>query len=143
VPATATAVPPTATAVPPTATAVPPTATATPVPSGQATWTLRASTSTASVTRGAGIKVTARVTTNRNTSALVDVEIYDPSWNKVYQRWWDNQAFSANVARSFATTWNVPTSVATGTYTVMVGTFGPGWNGVDSWNGNAATFTVR
>jgi hypothetical protein len=83
------------------------------------------------------------VTVNRNVKALVDVEVYDQNWNKVYQRFWDNQLFSANVTRNFSTSWTVPAGAARGTYTVMVGTFGPGWNGVDSFNNNAATFTVR
>jgi hypothetical protein len=42
--------------------------------------------------------------------------------------------------RSFGTTWMVPAGAATAT--VMVGTFGPDWNGVYSWNGKAATFAV-
>ena len=117
--------------------------TATAAPPAQPTWTLAARTSAGSVGRGGGIKVTARVTDSKSTTALVDVEIYDQNWNKVYQRFWDNQSFTANVTRSFGTTWNVPAGAATGTYTVMVGTFGPGWNGAYSWNANAARFVVR
>jgi hypothetical protein len=147
-PPTATAEPPTATTVPPTATSVPPTATPvvptpTAAPPAQPTWTLAARTSAGAVRRGGSIKVTARVTDSKSTTALVDIEIYDQNWNKVYQRFWDNQSFTANVTRSFGTTWNVPAGAATGTYTVMVGTFGPGWNGAYSWNDNAARFVVR
>lgn len=145
-PATAT---PTATSVPltatPTSTGVPPTATPVPTsaPGTQASWTLRASTTPTSVARGATIRLTARVTASQNASALVDLEVYDPSWNKVYQRSWDNQSFTAKTTRSFSTSWTVPTNSSTGTYTVMVGTFLPGWGGVDSFNNHAATFTVQ
>jgi len=86
--------------------------------------------------------VNSRVTVNRSTRALVDVEIYDQNWNKVYQRFWDNQSFIANQARSFNTAWSIPVGAAPGRYTVMVGTFGPGWTGVDSFNNSAATFQV-
>ena len=134
----------TATAVPPTpAPAITATATATAVPQTTATWTLAATLSTGSVRRGRTITVTANVTASQSTSALVDVEIYDPSFNKVDQVWWDNQSFSAGVTRSFSTSWKVPSGSPTGTYTVMVGTFGPGWNGADAFNNHAATFTVR
>jgi len=152
---TATAVPPTATS---TATAVPPTATstataasptptrvpstATPTPSPKATWTLRSNASPSTVPRGSFIQVNSHITVNRSTRALVDVEIYDQNWNKVYQRFWDNQSFIANQARSFNTTWSIPVGASPGRYTVMVGTFGPGWTGVDSFNNSAATFQV-
>ncbi|HEY0581131.1 MAG TPA: hypothetical protein VGE94_03055, partial [Chloroflexota bacterium] len=152
VPPTATPVPPTPTRVPPTATPVPPTAT--PVPAqptsvpptpqpAQAGWTTRAIVSPTAVTRGKSVKLTSQVTSNKTARALVDVEVYDANWNKVYQRTWDNQAFTANQMRSFATTWTVPADLTPGTYTVMVGTFGPGWSGTYAFNKNAGTFTVR
>jgi hypothetical protein len=155
VPPTSTAVPPTATAVPPTATAVPPTSTAVPgapapapstataTPATTTTWALRASSNPTSVTRGSTVNVTARVTASRSVRALLDVEIYDQNWNKVYQRAWDNQAFTANVARTYTTSWTLPADAPTGTYTLMVGTFGSGWNGMYSFNNNAASFTGR
>ena len=96
-----------------------------------------------SVARGSAIRLTSTVTANHTSSALVDVEVYDANWNKVYQRFWDNQSFAANLARTFSTSWTVPATARTGTYHVMVGTFGPGWNGLYSFNSSAATFTVR
>lgn len=136
---------PTATPGAATATPVPPTVVpaATATPAAQTAWTLRASTGSTSVARGASVRLTARVTSNQNATALVDLEVYDQSWNKVYQRAWDSQSFTANKARSFATTWTVTSNTATGTYTVMVGTFGPNWNGVYEFDNQAAGFTVR
>jgi hypothetical protein len=130
--------PATATPVAPQPTTVPPTA-----QPAQAGWTTRAIVSPTTVARGKSVKVTSQVASNKTARALVDVEIYDADWNKVYQRVWDNQAFTANQMRSFATTWTVPADLTPGTYTVMVGTFGPGWSGTHAFNKNAGTFTVR
>ncbi|MBV9170356.1 MAG: hypothetical protein JOZ81_09765 [Chloroflexi bacterium] len=125
-----------------TPTPAPSTPTPTPVAGGQATWTSHASVSAATVARGKADSVTAHVTVNQSASALVDVEIYDPAGNKVAQRYWDNHAFSPNTSRTYRFTWTVPTTAATGTYTVMVGVFAPGWGVVYSWNNDVATFTV-
>jgi hypothetical protein len=95
-----------------------------------------------SVTRGSTAQVQAQVTARQNSTAIVDVEIYDHAWNRVYQRTWENQAFVASTARAYTTTWTAPSTAASGTYTVMVGTFAPGWTSVYSFNNNAATFIV-
>ena len=137
---TATPLPPTST---PTSVPLTPTPTATSQPSGALTWTTRASLSAASVARGGSLQVTDRVTASQNASGLVDVEIYDPNWNKVDQRYWDNQAFVAGQARTYRTTWTVPAGAPTGTYTVMLGVFKPGWSGTYTFNNHAATFTVQ
>jgi hypothetical protein len=141
---TPTPVPPTPTPVPPTPTPVPPTPVPpTPVPIGQPTWTTAASAAPTIVTRGTAVQIKSKVTTNGVAQALVDVEIYDANWNKVYQKTWDNQSFTANTARTFGFSWTPPTTLAPGTYTVMVGSFGTGWSSLNSFNNNATTFTVR
>ena len=139
---TPTSVPATSTRTP---TSVPATATPTPTaqPGGQTTWSMRASVSSSQVARGTSIQVRDQVTATQNATALVDIEIYDQGWHKVYQRFWDNQSFSAGRTRQFSTTWSVPLTAAPGTYTVMVGVFGPGWNSVYSFNKGAATFVVH
>jgi hypothetical protein len=162
VPATATRVPATATRAPATATRVPATPTRTAVPISTATrvpptrtplptatstvptpqWSVTAKVSPNSVTRGSTAQVQAQVTARQNSTAIVDVEIYDHAWNRVYQRTWENQAFVASTARAYTTTWTAPSTAASGTYTVMVGTFAPGWTSVYSFNNNAATFIV-
>ena len=131
----------TPTAAPPTATPtiVPPTST--PVPVGG--WTVTASSSKASVSRGARVNLTATVKSGTAIAALVDLEVYSSGGQKVYQRAWDNQSFGAGVSRTFSSQWTVPTSLAPGVYTVKVGIFAPGWAGMFAWNDSAATFTVR
>lgn len=162
VPATATATqtptsaPPTATKTPtstpthasatPAATATPtrtPTATPTTATPSAASWTVTGTRSTASVNRGATIRLTANVTSSVTATALVDLEVYSSSGQKVYQVYWDSQAFVANTRRSFQTTWTVPGNLPVGTYTVKVGVFKPGWLGLLNWNNGAITFTVK
>ncbi|MGE3077094.1 MAG: hypothetical protein AB7N24_20390 [Dehalococcoidia bacterium] len=120
-----------------------PTATPTSPPSNTATWTASGSTSKSRVNRGSSVRITASVRASAATQALVDVEVYNSSGQKVHQQFWDNQSFSANSTRSFSTTWQVPSNLQPGTYTVKIGIFAPGWNGMFLWNNNARTFTVR
>ena len=134
----------TPTTVAPSAT---PTRTATVSPATQpppaAAWTASGSTSSSSVTRGQTITVRGSVRANGAGTALIDVEVYSASGQKVHQQVWDNQGFSANVSRTFSSNWRIPSSLPRGTYTVKVGVFGPGWAGLRTWNNSATTFTVR
>ena len=136
---------PTKTTVPPTATptksaTTPPTAT--PTQTVAASWSTSGSLSKTSLRRGQSITLGANVRSSQSRSALVDIEVYNSSGQKVFQQFWDNQAFSANVSRTFSANWTTPTSLPTGTYTLKVGVFAPGWAGMFAWNNGAATFTV-
>ena len=95
------------------------------------------------MSRGGAITITARVTSKYAGNALIDVEVYNPSGQRVYQRSWDAQSFTAGQTRSYRPTWTVPTSAATGTYIVKIGVFSPGWGTLHHWNDRAVTFTVR
>ena len=117
-----------------------PTSTSTP---SQLTWTTSAAVSQASVSRGTNQAITAYVTASRNANALVDIEIYGPTGTKVWQAYYDNQAFVGGTRRSFQRNWSVPSNASVGTYTIKVGVFSHGWGSVYSWNNNAATFTVH
>jgi outer membrane protein assembly factor BamB len=125
------------TAIPPAK----PTATATAAP--RATYSSRASVSPNPVSRGATAAITANVTSTQASTALVDVEVYDASWHRVFQQSWDNRSFAAGQSQRFRATWSVPSSSATGTYTVMVGVFSPGWGTVYNWNNAAGHVTVN
>lgn len=148
VPATATPTN-TATTAPPTTTPQP-TNTPTPGPANTSTatpqatdgWTTSAATSSSSVKRGNRIGVSTTIKSSVATSALIDVEVYGPTGNKVYQKYWDRRSFSVNKLRTFSIVWKVPSNAPTGTYTVKVGVFGPRWDGLWHWNNSAATFTV-
>ena len=87
--------------------------------------------------------MTARVTSSIKATALVDVELYDPSGTRVGQVSWDRQAFSANLTRSFSTSFKLPANAKTGTWTVKVGVFNPGWAGMLSWTNSATTFVLK
>jgi beta-glucanase (GH16 family) len=116
------------------------TPTATPA---QLSWTTSATTGQGSVNRGGSQTVTAFVTASMNANALVDIEIYGPTGNKIWQAYYDNQSFVGGTRRSFQRTWRVPGDAAVGTYTVKVGVFSRGWGSLYTWNNNAATFSVR
>ena len=72
-------------------------------------------------------------------TALIDVEVYDRSGRKIFQKFWDDQSFTAGQVRQLTTPW---TSEAAGAYTVKVGTFSPGWGSLIQWNDTAGAVTV-
>lgn len=129
----------------PTPTSLPtatPTPLPTPTPNVALTFTTSATVNPTSVAAGGNETITASVTANKNTSALVDIEVYDSVGNKVFQNFFDNQSLVANTAKSFPTTWTVPSTQSAGSYTVKIGIFGVGFNGLLSWNDNATSFMV-
>jgi hypothetical protein len=83
--------------------------------------------------------ITANVQSSGAGSALVDLEVYDARWHKVYQRFWDNQAFTAGHMLTYTTAWTAP---GAGLYHVVVGVFKSGWGIVYNWNPTATSFTV-
>lgn len=108
----------------------------------QPSFTASATDATTSVKVGTKQTVTAHIKSVTACAALVDVEIYSPSGQRVSQKFWDNQAFAAGQTLNFASAWTVPTGAAVGTYTVKVGVFSPGWGQLYTWNDSAATFSV-
>src|SRR5262249_25338744 len=130
----------------PTASASTPTATAsaaTPTATAQAGFTTSASASPATVAPGGTVTINASVKSAAATTVLVDVEAYSASGQKVFQSYADNQSFTAGQTRSYAIAWQVPSTTAAGSYTLVVGIFGPGWGALQSWNGSAGSLTVR
>jgi hypothetical protein len=119
-----------------------PTATAT-SGSTQRSFTSSASTSPSTVTRPGTAAITTSVKSATATSTLIDVEVYNAAGSRVFQQVWDNQSFTAGQTRTFTASYAVPSNAGTGTYTVMVGEFSPGWGTVYAWNGGAGTFSVR
>lgn len=144
-PATATATQPPSTATQPPATATQPPATATqpPATSVPANWQTSASTSVSTVARGTAMMVQGTVRAPQSGKFLVDVEVYSPSGQKVYQKWFDNTSFVAGQAKSFDVGWTPPANAATGTWTVKIGVFKPGWASLVHWDNGAAQFKVR
>ena len=60
--------------------------------------------------------MTALVQSATALTTIVDIEIYDPGVNQVYQVWFENQAYAAGQQRSYPVSWQVPTGVVVGTY---------------------------
>lgn len=137
----------TPTAVPPTSTPTTrPTNTPTATPtsgSAQRGFTTSSVISPTTVTRPGAASISTSVKSATATSALIDVEIYNAAGTRVFQQFWDNQSFSAGQTHSFNTSYSIPGAAATGTYTVMVGVFSPGWGAVYAWNSQSGTFGVR
>jgi hypothetical protein len=91
---------------------------------------------------GSTVSITSSVTSNKAATVLVDLEVYDSAFTKVFQQVLDNQSFSAGQTRTFASNWQVPPAAKVGTYTVMIGVFSPGWSALYSWNGAAGNVVV-
>lgn len=90
---------------------------------------------------GSPTQISASVTVTANITALVDVEVYSPT-AQVFQKAFDNQAFTANQPENFSVIWPIPPDAAAGTYTIKIGVFSPGWGTLYDWNGTAGGFTV-
>jgi hypothetical protein len=126
----------------PTAT---PTRTPTPTatPGGTApSYTTGASVSPSSVAPGGSVAITANVTSATAGTVVVDIEVHNPSGAKIWQAYYETETFAAGQTRSYPVTWPVPTGAGTGTYTVQIGIFSPGWESEYTWNSSAAQITV-
>lgn len=91
---------------------------------------------------GKPVPLTARVTSQSATTALVDLEVYDPLGRKVCQQFFEGQSFSAGQTKSYSVTCSLPAGTAAGLYVVKIGVFSPGWSTLYSWNDRAALFIV-
>jgi PQQ-like domain len=123
----------------------PPPSTATPTPTAatQATYTSHASGAPNQVPVGTTSAITATVTSTQTETNLIDLEVYDPSWNKVFQQYWDSQSFVAGQPRTFTSSaWQVPTTAPTGAYHLAIGVYHQGWGTVKNWNPTAGSVTV-
>jgi hypothetical protein len=116
-----------------------PTATAT-LPA--ASYTTSASAAPTTAGPGQTVSITSTVSSSQASTILVDVEVYDSTSTKVFQQAWDNQVFGAGQSRTYSSAWQVPTTAASGPYTIAIGVFSPGWGTLYSWNGTAGGFAV-
>lgn len=91
---------------------------------------------------GSPVSLLPRITSNQDKTVLVDIEVIDPTGESVYQQVFDNTALSANVPVEFPLTWNIPATVHNGTYQVVMGVFGQGWDGMLEWLGPVGQFSV-
>lgn len=135
--ATGTPAPATATGTPVSATS---TATATPQGTPGFSQTTTVSPGSVQVNGSTTIKTTITVTSGSFSDGIVDIEIYDPSWNKVAQQHFDHQSIAAGASAPYSFTWTAPGT--TGAYAVAVGTFNGTWSTNYFWVSPAATVNV-
>jgi hypothetical protein len=83
------------------------------------------------------------ILSTRDTSVLVDFEVYDGMGQRVSQTALDNQALSANSPSSFTATFIPPTSLPPGKYIVKTGAFSPGWGTMYAWSDLAGSFVIE
>lgn len=102
----------------------------------------RATVSKRLVRRGRAVDIRASVRPTRSQRALVSVEVYRGT-QQVFQRYFDHAALRRGRTRGFRVRWSVPRDAAVGPYDVRVGVFGPGFEGLRSWNADAARLRVR
>jgi hypothetical protein len=72
-------------------------------------------------------------------NAIVDIEVYNASNQKVLQQSFVSQNFSATVNKNYDVTW---TPTAAGTYTIKGGIFNNDWSKNYYWNDSTASVTV-
>jgi hypothetical protein len=109
------------------------------------TFNSSATASPASAPRGTGTSITATVTDTGTASlsnANVEVQVFNSSGSAVSTNVWSGQNFTGGQSHQYAYTWNVPSTQATGTYTVMIGVFDASWSTNYYWNSNGAIITV-
>ena len=78
-------------------------------------------------TIGQSVAVTVSVKSDTTRRALIDLEIYDRTGRKVFQKAWDNESFTAGQTRQLTLRGSTG-GLAAGAYTAKVGVFGVGWN---------------
>jgi len=76
------------------------------------------------------------------TNANVEVQVFNSSGSAVSTNVWSGQNFTGGQTAQYTYIWSVPSSEASGTYTVMIGVFDSGWTTNYYWNSNAAKITV-
>jgi hypothetical protein len=91
---------------------------------------------------GQAITLRQDATTSRDTSLLVDFEVYNAGGEKVWQTWQDNTPFSAGVPVATTVVFTLPETLAPGEYLVKSGIFSAGWGTVHAWNDRLASITV-
>lgn len=103
---------------------------------------VNASVNPASGGPGTSFALSANVKASANSSALIDMEVYDANGNKVFQNFASNQNFSAGQTQTFTFNWATTSSQAAGQYILSIGVFSNDWTTDYVWQGNASTIVV-
>jgi hypothetical protein len=76
------------------------------------------------------------------TNSIVEVQVFNSGGTAVSTNYATGQNFTSGQQQQYTYAWSVPSSQATGTYTVMIGVFDSTWATNYYWNSNGATITV-
>ncbi len=74
--------------------------------------------------------------------ANLEVQVLYSSGNAIMSNVWGAQSLSAGQSQTYAYTWNVLSTLATGNYAMVLGVFNSRWNTDCTWNGNLSTLTI-
>ncbi|MGI5841175.1 MAG: glycoside hydrolase family 113 [Patescibacteria group bacterium] len=89
---------------------------------------------------GQNVTVTVNVKPQNNiSSVIVDIEIYDSSGNKVFQRYLENKDLNSAQVSTFNVDWN-PSNP--GDYQLKLGIFASGWSSLYHWQDDLLNFRV-
>lgn len=108
-------------------------------------FTSSATATPSSLARGTSTSIKATVTDTGSASlsnANIEVQVFNSAGSAVSTNVWSGQNFTGGQAQQYTYTWNVPSTLAAGTYTVMIGVFDASWATNYYWNSNGATITV-
>lgn len=102
------------------------------------TWTISASATALSTGQPSTISVHAAIT-DHAANAIVDVEIYDSTGAKIFQKFFGNQNLTSSQAGDYAVAWTPP---ANGVYTLKAGAFSADWSANYYWNDSVLPLSV-
>ena len=88
------------------------------------------------------VAIDADVTSTTGIKVLVDIEVYAPSGDKAFQKYWDNETFGPGETKRYTASMTVAPGTQGGDDTVKIGVFTPGWGKTFDWNDNAGPLTV-
>ncbi len=113
-----------------------------PPPSGPVSFNANATVSPSAPTPGSNTTLQTTITNTSQSSvsdAVVDIEVYTQSGQKVFQEFFEQQTFSSNETKQYSPTWQAGSA---GTYIVKVGVFSSQWSSNYLWVDSAATIQV-
>ncbi|MDE1925095.1 MAG: hypothetical protein KGH79_02860 [Patescibacteria group bacterium] len=112
-----------------------------PTPSGTPAFESSVSASPAQPNVGNAIQlnVTIEDAGSALSNGVVDIEVYDSSNTRVFQKFFENQNIAGGATAGYTASW---TPSAQGTYRVAIGVFSGGWTQNYSWNNSAATIVA-
>ena len=104
-------------------------------------FSISAQTDTQNTATSSPTNITSKITNTGEAigNIVVDIEIYNSSNQKIFQKYYDLQGFATGEARSYTTPWTPTTN---GTYTVKIGIFNYDWSQKYLWVNNALSITV-